>query len=180
MNTMDLNKIAFGVLSAGLVMMLINEIGNAIVHPEKLEKSVLAIDTGATEATDTAEKAEEEVPSMAVLMADADPAKGEKVAKKCAACHTFDKGGKNKIGPALYGVLGREMGGVEGFGYSDAITSIGGTWGYQELSDFLANPRGFAKGTKMAFAGLKKPGDRADIIAYMRQQHDSPPPLPTE
>ena len=165
MNTLELNKIAFGVLGAGLLLMLINEVGNAVVHPEMLEKSVLAIDTGAAETTATAAVEEETGPSLAVLMASADAEKGARVAKKCGACHTFDKGGKNKIGPALYGVLGRAK---------------GGDWSYQDMSEFIANPKAYAKGTKMAFAGIKKPGDRADLLAYLRQQSDSPPPLPTE
>lgn len=180
MDTLELNKIAFGVLGAGLLLMLINEVGNAVVHPEQLEKSVLAIDTGAVEGTGTADKEEEVGPSLAELMPEADPAKGEKVAKKCAACHTFDKGGANKIGPNLYGVLGRAKAAHEGFGYSSALAELGGDWGYTELSEFIANPKGFAKGTKMAFAGIRKPEDRADLLAYMRQQSDSPLPLPTE
>lgn len=180
MNTMDLNKIAFGVLSAGLLVMIINEIGNLVVHPQHLEESVLAIDTGADAGAATAEK-EEEGPSLPVLLAEADPAKGEKVAKKCAACHKFEQGGKHGTGPALFGVLGRDIASADGFsGYSDALLSMEGTWTYEALDAFLANPRGYAKGTKMAFAGLKKPGDRADILVYMRQQHDAPPPLPTE
>lgn len=179
MDTLELNKIAFGVLGAGLLLMLINEIGNLVVHPEQLTEPVLAIDTGASE-TATADGAQEEGPSLAALLAEADPAKGARVAKKCAACHTFDKGGANKVGPALYDVLDRDIASTPGFAYSEALTSLEGNWTYESLRGFIANPKAYASGTKMAFAGIKKPDQLADLLAYMRQQDENPPPLPTE
>jgi len=117
---------------------------------------------------------------FAALVAAADPAIGEKQAALCKACHSLDKGGAAKLGPNLWGVVGRAKGSVAGFAYSPAISSVGGTWTYDDLDRFLENPMTFAKGTKMAFAGVKKPEQRAAIIAYLRRQADSPAPLPGE
>jgi cytochrome c len=180
MDSFELNKVAGAVLGSVLLLLVVNEIGNFLVHPTHLEKSVLAIDTGDESSAADAKEAAEAGPSLAVLLADADAGKGEKVAKKCTACHSFEAGGANKIGPALYGVIGRGVASHEGFSYSSALAGLGGDWGYKELDGFLANPKQYAPGTKMSFAGLKKPGDRADLIAYLRQQHDSAPALPTE
>jgi cytochrome c len=117
--------------------------------------------------------------TVLVLLAAADPAAGEKVAKKCASCHTFDKGGPNKIGPNLWGLMDGAVADNAGFGYSDALASRSGeAWSYQALSDFLEDPKGWAPGTKMAFAGVKKTGQRADLIVYLRGLSDSPAALP--
>ena len=176
MDTYELNKIAGAVLGAALLLMVISEIGNFLVHPHQLDKAV--IDLAATEeAAPAAEAAEEEVP-LAQLLAEADVAKGEREAKKCAACHTFDKGGANKIGPNLYDVIGRDIASHEGFAYSNALTGMEGDWDFDKLSHFLANPKDFAPGTKMAFAGVKRGGQRADLLLYLRSLADNPAELP--
>lgn len=121
--------------------------------------------------------AEAEKP-IAFYLASADPAKGEQVFKKCAACHNADKGGANALGPALYGMLGEPIGKGHGFAFSDALASKGGTWDWQSMSDWLHNPKKFAPGTKMTFAGLSKPEDRANVIAFLNQRSDAPKPMP--
>jgi cytochrome c len=115
---------------------------------------------------------------VATLLAHANPEAGAKDARKCAACHNFEEGGPAKIGPPLWGVIGRDIASVEGFTYSDALTGKEGAWDYQKLDAFLTEPRGWAPGTKMAFAGVKKPEERADVILYLRSLSDNPAPLP--
>jgi cytochrome c2 len=112
------------------------------------------------------------------LLAHADPAAGAKDARKCAVCHNFEEGGSAKLGPPLWGVIGRDIASVEGFAYSEALTGKEGAWDYERLDAFLAQPRNWAKGTKMAFAGLKKPEERADVILYLRSLSHDPAPLP--
>lgn len=111
-------------------------------------------------------------------LAAADPAAGAKVAKKCTACHSVDKGAGHKIGPNLWDVVGRGIGTAEGYKYSNALAEHGGSWGYEELDTFLASPQSFAQGTRMTFAGIRSESDRADLIAYLRGLSDNPPPLP--
>jgi len=111
-------------------------------------------------------------------LASADPAKGEQVFKKCTACHNADKGGANALGPNLWGVLGEPVGKGHGFPFSEALAGHGGTWDWNTLSDWLANPKKFAPGTKMTFAGLGNPEDRANVIAFLNSRSDAPKPLP--
>ncbi len=115
---------------------------------------------------------------LAALLAAADPQAGAKSARICGACHSFDKGGPNKIGPNLWDIVGRQIGGADGYGYSDALSGMGGEWDYAALDAFLAKPSGFAPGTRMSFAGIKKAEDRANLIVFMREQSDDPRPLP--
>jgi cytochrome c len=143
---------------------------------------------GGAEATPTTEagQAEGEATQTAAvegsgitgLLAQADPTAGEAAARKCVACHSFEAGGPNKIGPGLHNVVGREVASVEGFSYSSTLQDKGGVWDYQALDAFLADPRGWAPGTKMTFAGVRKGEERADLIAYLRSITDEPPPLP--
>ena len=113
-----------------------------------------------------------------MLMASGDVVLGEKIFKKCAACHSIIKGGENKIGPALYNVVGRKVGGIEGYKYSKALAEYNKEWTFEELNGFLIKPAKYIKGTKMAYAGLRKEKDRASIIKYLNQNSDDPLPLP--
>jgi cytochrome c len=116
-------------------------------------------------------------------LASADPAKGEAVFKKCAACHNADPGGANALGPALFGTMGKPLAGHPGFAYSDALKGVGGTWDWNKMSTWLANPKKFAPGTKMTFAGLSNPQDRADIMLFLNSRGGSltvPPPPAAE
>ncbi len=171
-------KIGFGMLIAAWVAFGSNMIGNALVDAEKLEKSayqVVAADD--TEKTDA--KAESAVADDTLtLLASADAGKGEKVFKKCKACHTTEEGGKSKVGPNLWDVVGRAKGSVGGFKFSAAMTDKGGDWSYQDLDGFLASPKGFVSGTKMSFAGIKKASDRAALILFLRSLSASPKALP--
>jgi cytochrome c len=181
MNSFELNKIAGAVLGSALAIVAINEIANIAISPTVPETPAYVIDTGVEESSSGATaEAKPEGPSLAVLMASADESKGEKVFKKCGACHTTEEGGANKIGPNLHGILGKAKASAEGFSYSDALVELGGDWGFEELNAFLTKPKAYVKGTKMSFAGLKKDSDRADLIAYLRTLGSSSVPLPTE
>ncbi len=122
--------------------------------------------------------AEADGDDLAALLAAADPAAGQKQARKCVACHSFDAGGGHKIGPNLWDVVGRAIGAADGYRYSAALAEHGGVWGYEELDAFFASPKSFAEGTKMTFAGIKDAADRANLIAYLRGLSDNPQPLP--
>jgi len=115
---------------------------------------------------------------LAGLLSAADPARGDKIARKCKSCHTFDKGGKNRVGPNLWDVVGRPRGKAEGFAYSDAFALLEGRWSFAALNAFLANPRTNVKGTKMSIGGFKDPAERADLIVFLRSLSDQPQPLP--
>jgi cytochrome c len=132
----------------------------------------------ATTVSSSTEKAVEEKVDIAALMAMGDIALGEKVFKKCAACHSIVKGGKNNIGPALYNVVGRKTGAVTDYKYSKALASFEKEWTFEELNGYLTKPAKWIKGTKMAFAGLRKEKDRASVIKYLNQSSDNPKPLP--
>ncbi|OUR75262.1 hypothetical protein A9Q83_17660 [Alphaproteobacteria bacterium 46_93_T64] len=179
MNNFELNKIAGAVLAGALLVVAVNEIANIAVHPTAPEKAAYAIDTGTVAASDgAAPAAVAEGPSLGVLLAAADPAKGSKVFKKCGSCHTTEEGGANKIGPNLYAIVGKAKGASAGFSYSGALMEKGGDWSYEDLNAFLTKPKSFIKGTKMSFAGIKKPTDRANLIAFLRTLGSSALPLP--
>ena len=178
----ELTKLFGAVVGAVLLLVVINEISKVLVHPTAPTKTAIAIEgvEEEAEATTAAAKSTEPSVSLAALLATADPAEGEKSAKKCKACHSFDKGGKNKVGPALYGIVGQSKASGTAFNYSTAMKEMGGEWNYEDLDSFLADPKGMLPGTKMAFKGIEKPTERANLIAYMLTKHDSPPALPAE
>lgn len=172
-------KTGFAVLMAAWVIWGSNQVGNMLVHADELEENAYKIEVADSGDSGGAAKAEKEPEQSAMdLLASASPDKGEKVFKKCAGCHTIEKGGADKVGPHLWGVLGRDIGGAGGFSYSDVLAGMGGAWDYEKMDAFLESPRDFASGTKMTFAGLRKASDRAAVILYLRQNNDNPPPLP--
>lgn len=156
-----------------------------LLDTEAVDKRPSAAETPAVEPAPATASEGEAAPAaaadgedIATLLAAADAAAGQKEAKKCAACHTLDKGGKNKVGPNLWDVVDRQVGAAEGYKYSTALAHVGGTWSYEKLDAFLTSPRDFANGTRMTFAGIKDGAERADLIAYLRSLSDNPKPLP--
>ena len=150
-----------------------------LFRSEKPEKPGYTVEVEQTSVASTSSEisAEEKV-DIAVLMAMGDAVSGEKIFKKCAACHSINKGGKNNIGPALYNVVGRKIGGVSDYKYSKALAAYDKEWSFEELNGFLIKPAKWIKGTKMAYAGLRKEKDRASVIKYLNQNSDNPLPLP--
>lgn len=175
--SLETNKIAAAVLTAGVIAMTSGFIAGILVHPHKLEQSVYKV-AGLEQAAAPAAAAPVALEPIGPLLASADLAAGEAQSKKCTACHTFTQGGPNRVGPNLWDIVGNKHAHVDGFAYSDAIKNKPGNWDYEELSQFLANPRAYAPGTKMAFAGLPRAADRAALIAYLRTLSASPKPLP--
>ena len=174
-----MNKIIASIILAVILVLGINKITDIIFYVEKPEKSayqVASVSTTTTTETTSASSSSGSGEIMA-LLASASVADGEKVFKKCAACHSIAKGGGNKIGPALWGVLGRQTGSVSDYKYSKAMAAHGKTWSFEEMNSFLIKPRDWIKGTKMSFAGLKSKNDRVAVILYMNEKTDSPLPL---
>jgi cytochrome c len=165
------NTIAGWVLFAGIIVLGASIVTGEVFHSERPEKMGYPIE-GVVLPGEGAEAAKP------IDFSIADATKGEQVFKKCAACHNADKGGANALGPNLWGVLGKPHGHVAGFAYSDALKGKPGNWDFASLSDWLANPKKYAPGTKMTFAGLSNPQDRADIIAFLNAKSDAPLPLP--
>ena len=179
MDSFELNKIIAAVLMVALLVIGIGKLSKIVFHVEKpkVPGYVVEVDEVVTASTSSKEVAEKKV-DIAALMAMGDIVSGEKIFKKCAACHSIVKGGKNNIGPALYNVVGRQVGGVSDYKYSKALASYGKSWTFEELNGFLLKPAKWIKGTKMAYAGLRKEKDRASIIKYLNQNSDSPKTLP--
>lgn len=178
MDSFELNKIMGAVLATCLLLLVTNFAANAIFTPHMPQTPGFEI--AVKEAAPAGGK-EAAAPSEPIekLLQTASVEKGAGAAKKCAACHTFEKGGPNRVGPNLFGILNAPKGGAPGFNSSAALKAKGGTWTYDDLSKFISNPKGFVPGTAMGFAGIQKDSERADVIAYLRTLADSPAPLPT-
>ena len=179
MDSFEINKIVAAVLMVALLIIGIGKVSDIIFHVEKPKTPGYAVEVEetVTVSTKSSETVEEKI-DIAALMAMGDLAVGEKVFKKCAACHSIVKGGKNNIGPALYNVVGRKIGIVNDYKYSKALSGYGKEWTFEELNGYLIKPAKWIKGTKMAFAGLRKEKDRASVILYLNQNSDKPLPLP--
>ncbi|KAJ04501.1 cytochrome c family protein [Sulfitobacter mediterraneus] len=160
-DTMTLTKIAGGLFGAWLILLLGKWAAEEIYHAEAHGEQSYVIEVAGGEA-----EPEEEI-DFAAMMAEADVDKGAKVFKKCTACHKVEDG-VNAVGPHLYAVVDRDIAAVDGFGYSGALTGLEGAWTPENLSGFLESPKNYAPGTTMGFAGLKKPTDRANVIAYLQ------------
>ena len=179
MDSFEVNKIIAAVLLIALIVIGIGKISDIAFHVEKPERSAYKVEIQETNSISISntEKLMEKV-DIDALLALGDISPGEKVFKKCAACHLVNKGGENKIGPALYGVLGRKVASKEDYKYSKAMASYDKNWTFEEMNGYLKKPQTYIKGTKMAFAGLRKEKDRASVILYLNQNSDNPIPLP--
>jgi cytochrome c len=179
MDSFELNKIIAAILMVALLVIGLGKIADGVFHVNKPEKQGYKVEvenqtiSSTSEVNNTVEKI-----NIVTVMAQGDVVSGQKIFKKCAACHSINQGGKNKIGPALYNVVGRKVGGVADYKYSKALTLYGKEWTFEELNGFLKKPSTYLKGTKMSYAGLRKETDRASVIKYLNQNSDSPKPLP--
>lgn len=183
MNSTLTNKFIMAFLATVFVVMTVNILSDSLFHAPAPEKPGYAIEAEevASGGEGGSAPAKEEV-SIATLLQSADPARGQVVFKRCAACHTGEKGGANKVGPHLWDVVNRPAASVADFGYSAAMKEFGAggnKWDFEHLNKFLTSPKGFIKGTAMGFAGDKKDNERADLIAYLRTLSDNPAPLPS-
>jgi cytochrome c len=174
----NFNTVAGCVLASALFAMVVGKVSNAVVHPHKLDKPAIAVqDEPAAPAAAGAAPAE--LPPIGPKLAGANVEAGKALyQKQCFICHSVDKGGVNKVGPNQWDVVGKKKGTHAGFSYSSALIAKGGDWTYEDLNHMIFKPAAFIRGTKMAFAGIPKEQDRADIIAYLRTMADSPKPLP--
>jgi len=172
-----MNKIIASIILTVILVLGINKITDIIFDVEKPEKSAYQVASVSTVTETTSASLNTDSGDIMALLASANVADGKKIFKKCAACHSIAKDGGNKIGPALWGVLGRKAGSVADYKYSKAMTAYGKPWSFEEMNGFLTKPKDWLKGTKMSFVGLKKETDRAAVILYMNKNTGSPLPL---
>ena len=180
MDSFEINKIVAAILMVALLLIGIGKLTDIIFYVEKPETPgyIVEVNEMASSNAQLVSETTEDKIDIAALMALGDLATGEKVFKKCAACHSIVKGGKNNIGPALYNVVGRQVGAISDYKYSKALSTYDKEWTFEELNGYLIKPAKWIKGTKMAFAGLRKEKDRASVIKYLNQNSDNPLPLP--
>jgi len=175
-----MNKIIVSVILAIILVFGINKIADVIFYVEKPEKSAYQVDSVTTVASTTTTETNSvgsDSGNIMALFASTNADDGAKVFKKCAACHSIAEGGANKIGPALWGVIGRKAGSVPNYKYSKAMAAYSKNWSFEEMNGFLIKPKDWIKGTKMSFAGLKNAKDRASVILYMNKNSSNPLPI---
>ena len=172
-----MNKIIVSIALAVILVLGINKITDVIFYVEKPEKSAYQVASVTTVASTASAETSSGTGNIMAIFASTTAAEGAKVFKKCAACHSIAEGGKNKIGPALWGVLGRQAGSLPDYKYSKAMAAHGKKWSFEEMNGFLIKPKDWIKGTKMSFAGLKNAKERAAVILYMNENTNSPLPI---
>ena len=181
MDSFEINKIIAAILLTALIVIGIGKFTDILFYVEKPKESAYKVDglevATASDAPEKSEKIKEAI-DIKALLAMGDLAHGEKVFKKCSACHMIAAGGKNMIGPNLWNVIGRTAGSVSDYKYSKAMVAYGKEWSFEEMNSYLIKPQAYIKGTKMAFAGLRKEKDRASVILFMNSKGDNPKPLP--
>ena len=178
MDSFELNKIIGAILMVALLVIGIGKISDVVFKVNKPEKAAYRVEIENSDAKSEVQEVIKEEVNIASLLNTGDLSHGEKVFKKCAACHSIESGGGNKIGPALYNVVGRKIGSLNDYKYSKALIKYGKNWNFEELNGFLLKPKDWIKGTKMAYAGLRKEKDRASILLYLNKYSDNPLPLP--
>jgi len=181
MDSFEINKIVASILLIALLFIGIGKISNLIFQIDKPENAGYKVELpeggNGTQISETKTETVEEI-NIAALLALGSVEHGASVFKKCSACHVVEKGGPNKIGPALYGVLGRKVAAIDDYKYSQALTGYDKEWTFEEMNGYLKKPQAWIKGTKMSFAGLRKEKDRASVILFLNQYSDNPLPLP--
>ena len=179
MDSFELNKIIAAILMVALLVIGLGKLADGVFYTKIPEKPgyKVEVENQVTSSVSQVSEIVEKI-DIAAVMAQGDIVSGEKIFKKCAACHSINKGGANKIGPALYNVVGRKVGSVSDYKYSKTLASYEKEWTFEELNGFLQKPSSYLKGTKMSYAGLRKEKDRASVIKYLNQKSDSPKLLP--
>ncbi|WP_185961417.1 cytochrome c family protein [Telmatospirillum sp. J64-1] len=174
--SITLQKIAGAILLALILAVGINLFGNVLFPERTLDQPAIII-AGAGDSGAPAAEADAP-PPFEVLLAQGTPEAGQRVARRCTSCHTFEQGGANRVGPNLYGIIGAEIAHLDNYSYSPAMQNHGGTWDYENLDHFIESPASYIPGTKMTFAGISDPADRANLIIYLRSLSPDAPPLP--
>jgi len=173
------NTVAGCFLASALFALVVGKVSNAVVAPREIEKPAIAVASAAPAEAGAPAAAATELPPIGPKLVGANVEHGKELFQKlCFTCHTIDKGGPNKVGPNQWDLVGRKKASEPGFSYSSAMQGMGGEWTYEDINHMIFKPSAFVKGTKMAFVGVPKEQDRADIIAYLRTMSDNPPPLP--
>ena len=182
MSGLEVNKILASIFVAFIVIGLISILGDTIINGKNNEqvKNAYYIDITEMKTSNVVTNTENEEISeqISMFLTSASFEKGEKLFKKCSACHSYEKGGANKVGPNLWNIINRPKASIQDFTYSKALAEFSGNWGYEELNQFLFKPKEYIQGTKMNFSGLKKEEDRADLLLFLREQADIPADLP--
>lgn len=179
MDELGFNKLFAGFLMAGLLLLAGIKLAEVMVPHSDLAENSYKIEVPETSAVADVAPVDKRPEPILAMLAEADIAAGEKLSKKCSACHVFNAGGAAKVGPALWNIVNAAIGASDGYAYSSAMAGFGGAWDYASLNAFLAKPKAYMAGTKMNFIGLKKAKDRANMIAWLRQQADAPVALPS-
>jgi len=180
MDRFEINKIIAAIILTAVIVIGVNKLADIVYYvetPDDATYKVAAVSEVEESNEDSNNKSESEI-DMSAFLALGTVDHGKKVFKQCAACHSIAKNGGNKIGPALFSVMGRKAGFITDYKYSKAMSAFGKTWNFESMNAFLIKPKDYVKGTKMAYAGLKKEKDRASIILYLNEQGESPLPLP--